>query len=521
MNCQRISACLLLLPALLPVPLAAHGQSRAFSGGASHRDLDAIGAPIRPMPADPAIAHAISQISPAQIQHTIATLVSFHNRSTVSSTEKDLPSGTGVSAAADWIESQFKEISAACNGCLEVRRDSFIQPAGTGPNARVVQPTPLTNVYAVMRGNDPSQASRMILVTGHYDSRATDVMDTHSEAPGANDDASGVAVSLECARSLSKLKLPATLIFVAVAGEEQGLFGSKHLADLAKQQDWHLEAVLNNDIVGGNRTPPPPRGGSPGTPDPSDKFQDPHAVRVFSESIPSNAPPEEIRRILQLGYESDSPSRELSRAIVDVARTYTARPIPSSLRPALEFRRDRFLRGGDHTSFSLDGFAAVRFTEWREDFNHQHQNVRVEDGVQYGDLLKYVDFDYVARVARLNAATMAELGAAPPEPITVQYPAEKGFSNALNNTTIQWTGGVNAPADTHYEIVWRTLDAPDWQRSIPADKLGTVTDGKFSSTPDGQFSVQLPISKDNVIFGVRAVDGRGHRSPAVVPWPAR
>lgn len=504
MMARRLSACILLLPALL----VAHSQSRTSSGDAAHRDLDAIGAPIHPMPPDPAIAHALSQIAPAQIQHTIAALVSFHNRSTVSSIEKDLPPGTGVSAAADWIEAQFKEISAACNGCLEVRRDSFIQAPGTGPGARIVQPTPLTNVYAVMRGTDPSQASRMILVTGHYDSRATDVMDAHSEAPGANDDASGVAVSLACARALSKLKLPATLIFVAVAGEEQGLYGSKHLADHAKQQDWHLEAVLNNDIVGGNRTP-------------GDKFQDPHAVRVFSESIPANAPPEEIRRIIQLGYESDSPSREISRAIADVARAYTERPIASGLTPALEFRRDRFLRGGDHSSFNQDGFAAVRFTEWREDFNHQHQNVRVENGIQYGDLLKFVDFDYVVRVARLNAATMAELGAAPPEPINVQYPTEKGFSNALNNTTIQWNGGLNAPADTHYEIVWRTLDAPDWQRSIPADSLGTVTDGQFASLPDGQFSVQLPISKDNVIFGVRAVDAHGHRSPAVVPWPVR
>jgi hypothetical protein len=304
------------------------------------------------------------------------------------------------------------------------------------------------------------------------------------------------------------MKLPTTLVFVAVAGEEQGLFGSKHLADLAKQGDWHLEAVLNNDIVGGNRTP-------------GDKFQDPHAVRVFSESIPSDAPPEEIRRILQLGYESDSPSRELSRAIADIARTYTARPIAASLTPALEFRRDRFLRGGDHTSFNQDGFAAVRFTEWREDFNHQHQNVRVENGVQFGDLLQFVDFDYVARVTRLNAATMAELGAAPPEPVNVQYPASKDFTNALNDTIVAWDQGPGTPAGTRYEIVWRPLAAADWQRSIPAERLGEVVNGKFASTPAGHFSVQLPISKDNVIFGVRAVDARGQRSPAVVPWPAR
>jgi len=506
---------------LLCALVTANAQSRPSSADAGHRDLDAIGTPIRPAPPDPAILHALSQISPVQIQHTIAALVSFRNRSTVSSLEKDLPPDTGVNAAANWIETQLKEISADCGGCLDVRRDSFVQQPGSGPNARVVQPTPLTNIYAVMRGNDPAQASRRILVTGHYDSRATDVMDTHSEAPGANDDASGVAVSLECARVLSKMKLPATLIFVAVAGEEQGLFGSKHLADLAKQQDWHPEAVLNNDIVGGNRTPPPQRAGSPGTPEAGDRFQDLHAVRVFSENLPSDAPPEEIRRILQLGYESDSPSRELSRAIASVAQTYTARPGAARLTPALEFRRDRFLRGGDHTSFNQDGFAAVRFTEWREDFNHQHQNVRIENGIQFGDLLKFVDFDYVARVARLNAATMAELGAAPPAPVKVQFPVEKGFSNALNNTTIEWEQGPGTPAGTQYEIVWRPLASADWQRAIAAERLSAVDDGKFSMSPDGHYSAQLPISKDNVIFGVVAVDARGHRSPAVVPWPAR
>ena len=456
------------------------------------------------MPSDPAIAHAVGQISPAEIQHTIAALVAFRNRSTLSSLDKDLSPGTGVTAAADWIESQFKEISAACNGCLEVHRDSFIQQPLPGPNPRVAQPTPITNIYAVLRGSDPAQAGRMILVTGHYDSRDSSNADSHGEAPGANDDASGVAVSLACARALSKLKLPATLVFVAVAGEEQGLFGSKHLADLAKQEGWHLEAVLDNDIVGGNRTP-------------GDKFQDLHAVRVFSENVPASAPPEEIRRILALGYESDSPSRELARAIVGASRTYTA----PGLDAVLEFRRDRFLRGGDHSSFNQDGFAAIRFTEWREDFNHQHQNVRVEDGIQYGDLLKFVDFDYTARVARLNAATMAVLAAAPPPPVSVQYPPPPAvFSNAINNTEITWDQAPGTPAGTHYEIVWRPLAAPDWTRSIVADRLASIPDAKFSSTPEGHFSIQIPVSKDNVVFGVRAVDAHGHRSPAVVPWPA-
>lgn len=496
----RFSACVLLSSALV----VANGQSRQ----ADHRDLDAIGAPIHPMTPDPAIAHAVAQASPSQIQHTIATLVSFHNRSTLSSLDKDLPPGTGVTAAAAWIESQFQAISAACNGCLEVHRDSFLQPPLPGANSRVPQATPLTSVYAVMRGSDPAQAARMILVTGHYDSRNSTNANTHDEAPGANDDASGVAVSLECARVLSKVELPATLVFVAVAGEEQGLLGSRHLADLAKSEGWRLEGALNNDIVGGNRTP-------------GDKFQDPHAIRVFSENVPASSTPEEIRRILALGYESDSPSRELARSIADVARTYTAAPAANSLDPVLEFRLDRFQRGGDHSSFNHDGFAAVRFTEWREDFNHQHQNVRVEDGVQYGDLLKFVDFDYVARVARINAATMAVLASAPPPPVAVQYPPPAGaFTNALNNTEITWDQGPDTPSGTHYEIVWRPLAAPDWTRSIAAEKLAAVPDGKFASTPEGHYAITIPVSKDNVIFGVRAVDAKGHRSPAVVPWPA-
>ena len=504
--CSGAATLLLLVVTLLSAGQTAR-RSDASSGDAARRDLDAIGAPIQAMPADEAIVRALGHISPDQIQHTIAALVSFHNRSTLSSMDADLPKGTGVSAAADWIEAQFKQISSDCGGCLDVRRDTFTQAPGTGPNSRVLQPTTLTNVYAVMRGSDPQQAARMILVTGHYDSRATDVMDTHSEAPGANDDASGVAVSLECASALTKLKLPATMIFVAVAGEEQGLFGSRHLAELAKQQNWQLEGVLNNDIVGGNRTP-------------GDRLQDDHAVRVFSESIPASATPDEIRRIVLLGYESDSPSRELARAVTYVGRTYTGSPadttvpVASGLAAVLEFRRDRFLRGGDHTSFNQEGFAGVRFTEWREDFNHQHQNVRVENGVQYGDLLQYVNFDYVARIAHLNAATMAVLASAPPEPVNVKYPPEKVFNNSLDNTEIDWQDGPGAPQGSKYEIVWRATDAPDWQRSIMADRAQATQNS-------GTWSVTLPISKDNVIFGIRAVDAAGHRSPAVVPVPGR
>lgn len=493
----RLFACAVLV-------LAACALTADASSDDGMRDLDASGAAIHAAPVDPAIARALQQVSAPQIQHTIESLVKFHNRNTLSSMSKDLPSGQGVSAAADWIESEFKKYSAACGGCLIVKRDTFTET----PQPRIPQPTVITNVYAILRSSDPAQAARMYLVTGHYDSRASDVEDTHSFAPGANDDASGVAVSLECARVLSKLKLPATLVFVAVAGEEQGLNGSRHLAKLAKAEGWQLDGVLNNDIVGGNTTP-------------GDKFQDKSAVRVFSEGIPAAATPKQVHLIEMLGYASDSPSRELAREIVGVDQTYFGPHVHgnkhttfsaggSSFHPVLEFRSDRFLRGGDHESFNQQGFAAVRFTEWREDFNHQHQNVRTENGVQYGDLLKFVDFKYVADVARLNAATLATLASAPPAPVDVKVVT----SNLDNNSTLKWKAGAGAPTDTQYEIVWRELAAPDWQFSAPAAKFG----GKGA---DGVYTATLPVSKDNVIFGVRSADGQGHRSPAVPPMPER
>ncbi|MHB1023796.1 MAG: M20/M25/M40 family metallo-hydrolase [Acidobacteriaceae bacterium] len=449
-------------------------------------DNRAFGKPIPNAAIDPQIAAAIAKISPERIHQDIQTLVSFHNRSTLSSNDKDLPAGQGVLAAADWIESQYRADSQACGGCLEIHRDTFTQQ----PGARIAQPTVINNIYAVLRGSDPKQASRMVLVTGHYDSRDSTNEDTHGFAPGANDDASGVAVSLECARILSKLHFPATIVFATVAGEEQGLYGSHHLAQLAKQQDWQLEAVLNNDIVGGNTTP-------------GDTLQNKHIVRVFSEGIASSATEQQLRMIRMLGGESDSPSRELARTIAGVARSYfPAANTHASFAPVLEFRLDRYLRGGDHYSFNVEGFPAVRFTEWREDFNHQHQNVRVENGTQYGDLLKYVDFHYVAHVAQLNAAVLATLADAPAPPQNVHIITDK----LDNNTELRWDASDGAPAGTQYQVVWRDTSAPDWQFYAPAK----------SST-----EAILPVSKDNVIFGVMAVNAQGQRSPAVFPFPAR
>jgi len=451
---------------------------------------------VSPAPVDPAIARALAEIDSSRIHRTIEQLVSFQTRNSLSSMEQDLPAGTGVEAAANWIFDQFQQISTGCGGCLDARRDTFVadpsSAAGSAWAHRIPAPTRMTNVYAILRGHDPAQSSVMYLVTGHYDSRNSNVMDARGASPGANDDASGVAVSLECARVLSRLRLPATLVFVAVAGEEQGLVGSAHLARLAKDQGWNLEGVLNNDIVGGNTTP-------------GDILQLKDRVRVFSEGVPVSATPEQERRIRAVGNENDSPSRELARALEEASQTYFPPSNGSTFDAFLVSRPDRYLRGGDHSSFNREGFAAVRLSEWREDYNHQHQNVvqpaaGSSDPV-LGDLLQFVDFGYVAKVARLNAATLATLASSPGEPVNVRIDAEK----LENGTTLTWKPAPGAV--DHYELLWRDTIMPNWQyvRDVPPAPGG------------GPVTVTVPISKDNVIFGVRAVDGAAHRGLVVVP----
>jgi Peptidase family M28 len=428
-------------------------------------------------PPDPQIAAALRDISPERIQQTIEKLVSFSTRQTLSS---DMPvsSGKGASAAAAWIQSEFERYAKDCGGCLEVKTDEFIQE----PGPRIPNPTKITNVYAVLRGSDAANAGRIVLVTGHYDSRNSDANNATDPAPGANDDGSGTAVSLECARVLSKHRFPATIIFLTVAGEEQGLYGSAHFAKMAKAQDWNIEAALNNDIVGGDRTP----------------GQDPRVVRVFSEGIPAAADEKQLKTIRALGGENDGPSRQLARYIASVANEY----IPhATLQPLVVFRRDRYLRGGDHFSFNEQGYAAVRFTEFRENYNHQHQNVRTENGIEYGDLPKFVDYDYTANVARLNAATLASLASASAPPANVRLLTKE----LQNDSTVTWEPSPGGLA-TGYEVLWRDTAAPDWQH---AQAVGNVT------------RATLPLSKDNVVFAVRAVDAKGHRSLAVVPMPER
>jgi len=432
---------------------------------------------------DPAIVQIIKDVSSQHAQQTDEKLVSFGTRSTLSVNNPDAAtSSQGIVAARNWIKAEFEKISAECNGCLEVKTDTFIEQP-KGPKDRITQPTEIQNVYAILKGTDPAQAKRIYLVTGHYDSRNTDPQNSTDPAPGANDDGSGTTVSLECARVVSKHKFPATIIFLTVAGEEQGLNGSTHFAKMAKEQGWQLEGVLNNDIVGGNTTP-------------GDTLQNKNWVRVFSEGIPAAASDADIKRIRALGGENDSSSRELARYIHSVSETYDF----GTFTPKLIFRRDRYLRGGDHSAFNEQGFAAVRFTEYREDYNHQHQNVRTENGIEYGDLPKFVDFDYVANVARLNAATLASLASSPAPPSDVHLLTKQ----LENDSKIQWKP---APGATAYEVLWRkTTDA-----DFPEENLQRTTETK----------VDLTDSKDNVIFGVRSVDAKGHRSLIVIPEPER
>ena len=424
-----------------------------------------------PIAPDPAIAAALREASAMQIKATIDQLVGFGTRSTLSAQDAaSIKAGRGIGAARDWIKSEFERYSKRCGGCLEVGTDAFVE----GPAERIPAPITLTNVYAVLKGTDPASVNRVVLITGHYDSRNSDTLDVKGDAPGANDDASGTAASLECARILSRLKFPGTVIFLTVAGEEQGLNGSRHFARLARQKGWIIEAVLNNDIVGGDRDP----------------AQDSGVVRAFSEGVPAAADDKTVRKIRDRGGENDSPSRQVARFVAETGALY-ATPV----KPLLIFRPDRYLRGGDHSSFNDEGFAAVRFTEYRENYAHQHQNVRTESGIEFGDTPQHVNTDYVAGVVQLNAAVLASLASAPATPADVKLQTAK----LENDSTLTWQPSVRAAS---YEVLWRSTTSPVWEH---AKAVGDVT------------SATLPMSKDNVIFGVRALDAQGHRSLAAVP----
>lgn len=431
----------------------------------------------RPAP-NTEIQKMIREVSAKNIEATIRKLVSFGTRNTLS--ERDNPN-RGIGAARDWLYSEFQKISTDCGGCLQVEKQTFLQAANPPPRGRVPESTNLTNIFAVLKGS--TDADRVYVVSGHYDSMCTLPTDAKCDAPGANDDASGTAVSLELARVMSKRKFDATIVFMTVPGEEQGLLGATYYAEQAKQKAMNIEAMFTNDIVGGV------------TSRKNSRFRD--RVRVFSEGVPSNETEQQAGTRRSVGGENDSASRQLARFIKEQSDRYL-----KGFNAWMIYRRDRYLRGGDHIPFLERGFPAVRFTEADEDYTHQHQNVRTEAGVFYGDTPEFVDFAYVANVARINLIALASLANAPARPKNVVVLTTR----LTNDTDLKWDASTDADL-AGYEVVWRDTTAAEWTNS-------RFVAGTATYTAKG-------MSKDNFFFGVRAVDKEGNKSPVVYPRPVR
>lgn len=421
------------------------------------------------------ISHIVSEMDSSRMEQTIRKLVSFGTRNTLS-TQTD--PNRGIGAARDWLYGEYQKIARESGGRLQVELQSFEQ----APGPRVPQPTRLTNIIAMLPGDRYTPEQRVYVVSGHYDSMPSSPTDPTSDAPGANDDASGTAAVLEMARVMSKYHFDAPIVFVAVAGEEQGLLGSAYAAEQMKQKGWAVRAMFTNDIIGNSH------GGN--------GIVDNRSVRVFSEGVPTDETPAQAAVRRSVGGENDGPSRQLARYIKEVGERF----VPS-FRVTLVYRRDRYSRGGDHIPFLERGFPAVRFTEPNEDYRHQHQNVRTVEGVQYGDLPDFVDFAYAAQVARVNAAALAMLASAPDSPRNATLSARLSY-----DTTLSWSP-VADPDLSGYEIVWRSTDSPAWSKSRFVGNVTTFT--------------LAGMSKDNFLYGVRAIDKLGRKSPVAWPRPGR
>lgn len=428
--------------------------------------------------ADSKMSRLLDGVSADTIEANIRTLAGFHTRHTMSDTTSD---SVGIGAARRWIHSQFKRYSEASGNRLKVNYEGYVEKE----NSRIDEPTKVVNVVAVLPGTQLESKDRTYVVSGHYDSRVSDVMDDTSYAPGANDDASGTAAVMELARVMSKHEYDATIVFMAVAGEEQGLLGAEYHAEKAKKRSKKISAMITNDIIGN-------------TVKSTDGSTHDDVLRVFAQGIPPEKELSDYQRmLLYTGGENDTPSRQLGRFIHRVNEEHMP-----TFKVNLIYRKDRYLRGGDHSAFLEAGYPAVRFSEPHEYYQHQHQDVRKEDGVQYGDLPKFVDFDYVGKVTRLNSVVLATLADAPARPRDVAVEVKK----LENNTTLNWKANTE-PDLKGYEVVWRKTHDPFWQH---AKFVGDTT----------RFTIP-GVSKDNYLFGVRSVDRYGNKSPAVYPLPAR
>ena len=424
---------------------------------------------------DPLINKMVGEVSAKNIEAIVRKLVTFETRHTLSDT---LSKKTGIGAARNWIKAEMEKYAKESGGRLNVEFDTFTLPAD---GRRVLVPTSMKNVLAILPGTDQAD-ERIYIVSGHYDSRASDVMDAKIASPGANDDASGTAATMELARIMSKQKFNCTLMFVAMVGEEQGLYGASNLAKKAKELKWNVAGMITNDIVGNTY------GMETG-------LKDNRSVRVFSEGVPAGETPQQATSRASTGSENDNSARQFARYFKEVGERYVEQADVK-----LIYRRDRYLRGGDHTAFSREGFTAIRITEMNENFERQHQDLRTEKGIDYGDTPDFVDYDYTQKVARLNLATLANLALAPQEPENVGVIT----SGLTNKTSLKWEAPKGEKPAGYY-VVMRETSSPVWERKF------YITDTK----------AELGYSKDNYIFGVQSVDAEGHESMVIMPKAVR
>ncbi|KAF8508498.1 aminopeptidase, partial [Gautieria morchelliformis] len=413
----------------------------------------------------------MSQIDPTRIEAIIQKLVSFGTRHTLSSQTDPV---RGIGAARDWIAQEMRTFAAASNGQMVVTVPSFIQ----GPAPGIPNNTRISNIVATLKGS--SDPNRVYVISGHYDSRVTDIMNSVDDSPGADDDASGVAVSMELARIMATHLPAATIVLAAVAGEEQGLYGADFMAQQLQAAGADVQGMFTNDIIGSSTA--------------DDGTVDPNNIRLFAQGMPTTDTPTQEAERASIGGENDSPARELGRFVAEVGTNDA-----TNMTVQVIYRKDRFLRGGDHLPFLQRGFPAARFTEPHENFAHQHQDVRVQNGMQFGDLIEFCDIDFIVRAGRVNAAAIWSLAQAPGTPKNVSLDT----SVLTNNSTLTWALGTDAGL-AGYEIVWRSTIAPFWTHVIPVGKQSQAT---------------VLVSKDNAILGVRAVGANGYKSPAAYPFP--
>ncbi len=423
---------------------------------------------------DPEIEKMVSEVSKDSLKSYITKLVSFGTRNTLS-TQRD--PNRGIGAAREWVLNKFNEFAKQSGG----RLTAFIDTTTYKKDGhRVNRDILLGNVVATLKGTDPND-DRIFIISGHLDNMRTNVLDSTGDAPGADDDGSGSAAVIECARIMSKHSFPATIIFVTVSGEEQGLLGSTYMAEKAKKENWNIEAVLNNDIMGSNNSS-------------ETNITNNTKIRVFSEGLSILDTGRMMSAIRNLGLENDGKPRQLARYVKETGERYV-----DNLEVVMIYRNDRFLRGGDHTPYVLRGFAAVRITEMDENYYHQHQDVRTENGIQYGDLPEYIDYEYLRKNTCLNLCNLANLAKSPSMPQDVRVDTRR----LTNFTNLSWKAPKNGKVKGYYVMMRETTSA-FWQK-------------KFFTT---DLKMDIPYSKDNYFFAVQSVSEDGNESLAVVPAPS-